>query len=957
MMWEKLELCGWGRSSKASVMACSPKSGEEVKSAVQRSNGRGIICYGAGRSYGDVALLDQGQTILTRHLDRILSFDPRDGTIVCEPGVTFRDLFRQFLPKGYLVPTTPGTSFATIGGAVASDVHGKNHDRAGSFGDHVQWIDLLLPSGKIERVSPQNRQDIFCATIGGLGLTGVMLAISFQMKKAPSNAVVLLEKRVPNLDGFFDLFERDWGKSSYSLAWIDALARGGSLGRGVLQTAELADSDVVSRAPWGVRVPMDFPVGTLNRWSVGAFNRVHYLRNGSKERERLTPLEHFLYPLDAFLDWNRLYGKQGFYQFQCVFPQPSSREGVRRLLLMVSEKGPGCFLGLLKTLGGEGRGFLSFPMRGYTLALDIPRRPGANELMATLERITADHGGRVYLAKDACISAHSFHLMYPRLREFRAVLDKIDPEGRMKSDLSQRLQLRGEDMNRIATYLKRRVSKPKAAPKRGESSVSPSEQEQRMSIKSSCDAAPIRKPDLMSVEDAKKMTVSDTADLFCKHLNPGQYHFLKLLGFNNVLVDSAEGMYYTDKNGEKILDFFGGFGSLAFGHNHPRILQCRKQFQEEKRHEIAIAFMSQYAAALAKNLASIAPEDLNMVFLGSTGSEAVEAALKLAEKAQGPERATVVYAELSFHGKTRGALSVTDSEFYRSTFRLLDNNIRIPFGDSLALEGVLRNDPTIGTVILETVQGGAGIISAPFEYWREVRRLCNQYNVLWIADEVQCGVGRTGRFFAFEHAHVVPDIVTLAKSLGGGKTAIGAYIARSAIYAKAYGTPKTALIHGPATFGGIGESCCTAIEALNVLYDEKLMENCAIQGAYLLERLQELQSKYPKMIKEVRGQGLMIGVEFCDFSKTLPLGMGSIIAGFDEKLKGSLCGFVGSLLLKDHHILVAFTEYNRNVIRLEPPLIVQREQIDAFIHALDEVLSRGIAKIIMGYVKNLGFKA
>lgn len=462
----------------------------------------------------------------------------------------------------------------------------------------------------------------------------------------------------------------------------------------------------------------------------------------------------------------------------------------------------------------------------------------------------------------------------------------------------------------------------------------------------------VPKPYLLSVEDAKALGVTETADLFCRHLNPGQYHFLKLLGFHEVLIERAEGMYYYDRNGRRILDFFGGFGSLAFGHNHPRILAARRRFQEEKRHEIAMAFMSQYAAALARNLAVIAPGDLDMVFLGSSGSEVIEAALKLAEKVQGPARSKVAYAENSFHGKTRGALSVTDSAFYQSTFRLLDNRVRVPFGDAAALEELLAKDRSIGIVILETVQGGAGIVPAPAGYWQEVRRLCDRYDVLWIADEVQCGVGRTGRFFAFEHAEVVPDIVALAKSLGGGKSAMGAMIARRPHYMKAYGAPKNALIHGPATFGGIGEACCTAIEALNVLYDEGLIENAAVQGAYLLDRLRQLQEKYPRMIKEVRGQGLMVGVEFCDFSQTLPLGLRQVVSVLDDKLKGGLSGFVGSLLLKDYGVLVAFTEYNRNVIRLEPPLIVTRAEVDAFASALDDLLSRGITRIVTDYTKN-----
>jgi acetylornithine/succinyldiaminopimelate/putrescine aminotransferase len=463
----------------------------------------------------------------------------------------------------------------------------------------------------------------------------------------------------------------------------------------------------------------------------------------------------------------------------------------------------------------------------------------------------------------------------------------------------------------------------------------------------------VPRPELMTVADAKALQVERTRELFMQHLNPGQLHFLKLLGFDQVLVQSAEGMYYTDQNGRRILDFFGGFGSLAYGHNHPRILDARRQFQDEKRHEIAIAFMSQYAAALAKNLANIAPGDLDMVFLGSSGSEAVEAALKLAEKHQGRERSKIAYAELAFHGKTRGALSVTDSPFYQSDFKLLDNVVRVPFGSAAALQELFERDKSVGVLILETVQGGAGIIGAPVQYWQDVRRLCDKYNVLWIADEVQCGVGRTGRFFAFEFADVVPDIVTLAKSLGGGKAACGAMIARRPVYMAAYGTPKTALIHGPATFGGMGETCITAIESLNVLYDEGLIDNAAEQGAHLLERLLRIREKHPKLVKEVRGYGLMVGLEFTDFSDAMPFGLRQVISALDDKLKGSLCGFVGSLLMREYNILVAFTEYNRNVIRLEPPLIVTRAQIDEFCDALDDLLGRGITRIVMGYAKQL----
>ena len=203
----------------------------------------------------------------------------------------------------------------------------------------------------------------------------------------------------------------------------------------------------------------------------------------------------------------------------------------------------------------------------------------------------------------------------------------------------------------------------------------------------------IAKPKLLTVEDAKALDVARMTDLFKAHINPGQLHFMKLLGFHKVKIERAEGMFYVDQNGRKILDFFGGFGSLAFGHNHPRILEARRRFQEEKRHEIAIAFMSQYAAALAYNIAACSPGELDMVFLGSSGSEAMEAAIKVAERAAGPKRPKIVYAENSFHGKTKGVLSVTDGSLYRGDFKLVDNTVRVPFGDIAAVENAFRSDP------------------------------------------------------------------------------------------------------------------------------------------------------------------------------------------------------------------------------------------------------------------------
>jgi acetylornithine/succinyldiaminopimelate/putrescine aminotransferase len=468
---------------------------------------------------------------------------------------------------------------------------------------------------------------------------------------------------------------------------------------------------------------------------------------------------------------------------------------------------------------------------------------------------------------------------------------------------------------------------------------------------------PSMRPQLLTVEDAKALDVAEVTKLTSAHLNPGQLHFRKLLGFDKILVDRAEGMHYITKDGRKILDFFGGFGSLSFGHNHPRILAARKKFQDENRHEICMAFQSQYAAALAANLARIAPGDLDMAFLASSGSEAIEAALKVAEQAQGPQKSKVIYAQNSFHGKTKGSLTVTDGPLYRSQFKLLtDQSIKVPFGDLEAIRLAVENDPSIGIILLETIQGGGGINEAPTSFWQGLRALCDKHGIYWIADEVQCGLGRTGTFFAFEHHGVIPDVTALAKSLGGSKCAMAAMIAKRDVYMKAYGTKEKALVHAPATFGGIGEACISAIEGLNVIYDEGLMENAAVRGEELISGLKRLQAKYPKFLKAIRGRGLMVGIEFNDVSETLPFGVKQMVSLMDDKLKGSLCGFVGALLVKDHDVLVAFTEYNRNVVRLEPPLVVTSDHITQFLGAMDEVLGRGLTRIIADYGRKIALK-
>jgi len=442
MTWKELQLTGWGRSSRATVRACRPERwSSAIESVTSRPEG-GMIPFGGGRSYGDAALNDGGHAMLTERLDRVLSFDAEKGELVCEAGATIAGLHRWLIPKGFLLPSIPGTGFATIGGAVANDVHGKNHDRHGGFGDHILWIDLLLADGSIRRVSAADDDDLFAATIGGLGLTGLILAVCVDLLPVASNAVDLRERRVRDLDEYFELLEDARRTATYSVGWIDALAQGKNLGRGILETAEVAADGVPADSGRSRKMPFDLPGIALNRWSIGAFNALYLRRVGANGRSRRVEMSRFFHPLDGIHEWNRMYGRTGFHQFQCVIPDAAARSGIETLLSAASAARAGSFLAVLKTLGAVGKGHLSFPLPGYTLALDFPVRAGIGELMMRLEAITLDHGGRIYLAKDSCLSANGFATMYPKLDAFRKVIQGVDPDGLFVSDLARRLHIR-----------------------------------------------------------------------------------------------------------------------------------------------------------------------------------------------------------------------------------------------------------------------------------------------------------------------------------------------------------------------------------------------------------------------------------------------------------------------------------------------------------------------------------
>ncbi len=441
--WARQELTGWGRVLRSTAQVARPERLRELTGHVNDGHGS-LLARGNGRSYGDAALNGDGRVILTSRLDRLLALDEAGSSVTVEAGASFGDLVRTLLPLGYLPAVVPGTGFATVGGGLANDIHGKNHHRSGSIGQQLAWLELRTPDGRLHRIQGDEDHELLRATLGGVGLTGVIERASIRVERVPSNAVALRRERIADLDEFLQRLREEQDRTPYVVGWIDALARGARLGRGILELAGPSPEGVAPAKARARRVPVDFPALALNRWSVRLFNELYFRRIPTRGRSELLPYENFLFPLDALHDWNRIYGRRGFHQFQCVVPYETGASALRQMLGLIAEAGLGSFLAVLKAMGPAGRGYLSFPQPGYTLALDFPNGPAVAGLIGRLEAITCEHGGRTYLAKDATLTPERLQQMYPQLDRFRDVLAQIDPHGRMASDLSRRLHLRGE---------------------------------------------------------------------------------------------------------------------------------------------------------------------------------------------------------------------------------------------------------------------------------------------------------------------------------------------------------------------------------------------------------------------------------------------------------------------------------------------------------------------------------
>lgn len=443
-MSQPRDVSGWGRYPLVSAQLHRPRDQRAVADAVAKGP---VIARGNGRSYGDSAAQPHG-TIDMRAMAHMLDFDADTGVLVVEAGVMLSDVIDAFLPRGWFPPVTPGTKFVTLGGMIAADVHGKNHRRDGSIGAHVEWVDVLGRDGKVTRASRDRHATLFGWTVGGMGLTGVILRCALRLRRVTTGWIRQEMLTAPNLGTAMEIFEA--AQSQYAVAWFDCLGQGEALGRSLVMLGDHAEpedlSPVRATDPFDVprrrrkRVPLDAPGFALNRYTLKAFNTLYYRVNAMKAGHAIVDWDSYFYPLDAIHDWNRIYGRRGFAQYQVVLPLDRSEAGLTALLSAIAASGRGSFLAVLKRLGPQDSP-MSFPMEGYTLALDFPVSDPVLALLEQLDKITLAHGGRYYLAKDSRLRAETFHAADPRADAFAAYRGQAGLSAGFASLQSERLKL------------------------------------------------------------------------------------------------------------------------------------------------------------------------------------------------------------------------------------------------------------------------------------------------------------------------------------------------------------------------------------------------------------------------------------------------------------------------------------------------------------------------------------
>lgn len=435
----RTRLAGWGRHPVVEGL-------EILSEDLETSTAGATLCRGLGRSYGDSSLPARHDlpVVNTTWADRLLCFDPQTGMLRAEAGVSLLELNRMFLRRRWFVPVSPGTQFVTLGGMVASDVHGKNHHVDGCFGEHVRTLKLRVADGRVLTCSEQHERELFRATIGGMGLTGHILEVEFRMRRIPSPWIWSESQRIPHLDAMITGLKQAAAEWPMTVGWVDCLARGDRLGRGILIKGRWAEPeeapDELPASKRRLRVPFQLPGFLLCRGTMKAFNLLYYYKHFQRTRRGVEHPDAFFYPLDGLDDWNLIYGRRGLAQYQCVLPHAHDNGPARRFLELFISAGGSGFLCVIKDCGPEGKGMLSFPRPGISIAMDFPVRPQKTQTFVDrLNELVLAEGGRIYLTKDAFTRAEHFRATEPRLETFNAARRRWDPQGKLRSAQSVRL--------------------------------------------------------------------------------------------------------------------------------------------------------------------------------------------------------------------------------------------------------------------------------------------------------------------------------------------------------------------------------------------------------------------------------------------------------------------------------------------------------------------------------------
>ena len=449
---KKIDLCGWGRVPQIQTEAYRPERKREDAEILKAA--ASLVAYGNGRSYGDAAL-NSHAVILTKQLNRFLQFDRAKGVVQCEAGVTLEALMQVVIPEGWMVPVLPGTRHATLGGAVACNVHGKNAYRDGEFSDHVKSIHLRLPNGIVKQCGPQQEAALFHATVGGMGLTGIIETVTLKLKPIHSCSVSTRTRRCGNLGTLLQCFYDEEEHADYMVGWVDHTGQGEALGRGVFESATHATVDEGGTAcsEYHTRhsrlvIPDRIPGFLLNKYTMALYNKKRFAGYSEAWKEEIQDFAGFFHPLDALANWNRLYGRRGFLQYQCLIPEsPRQEENLAQLLLAIQERGLFSFLAVIKKHRNIStlRDSLTFTGNGFSLALDFPNSTAVHSMLETLDEMVAHMGGLVYLAKDARLSAGRFHEMYAEaLPGWQQLVREVNPNAQIYSIMAARLNMLGE---------------------------------------------------------------------------------------------------------------------------------------------------------------------------------------------------------------------------------------------------------------------------------------------------------------------------------------------------------------------------------------------------------------------------------------------------------------------------------------------------------------------------------